>query len=168
MPPAFARFGRSTKVVSIGFSTRLRLGKDFGPCHAATRCTLIYSNSMNSSTLFYMYIPPSPMSPCRLTPDCFSDRVPTCHGAGSHTPASSARHPCTCRIIFSDHIELLMSSGTCDNSEMSFPRGIGMCCEGRRRSIGSIRDVGSAATETKAAQVAWMRLGGKNGTRKGL
>ena len=165
MPPAFARYGRgSTEVVS---SQRQWL-----VCHTWGKIsdvpmwrTLIYSNSINSSKLFYMYIPPSPMSPSRLT-DCFSDSVPPCQGAGSRTPASSARHPCTCRIIVSDHIELSIPSGACDDSEMAFPRGIGMCCEGRRRSIDSIRDVGSAAAETKAAQVAWMRFGGKNGRRK--
>lgn len=118
--------------------------------------------------LFYMYIPPSPISPRRLNSDCFSRMAPPCQGGGARTPVSSERHPCTCRIVVSGHIEPLMSSDVCGNTEMSLSLGIGMRCEGRRRSIASIWDVGSAATDTKAAQVDWMRLGGKNGTRKGL
>src|SRR6267142_7216610 len=103
--------------------------------------------------LFYMYIPPSPISPRRLISDCPSDSVPPCHGAGLRTPERSTRHPCTCRIIVSDQIELFMPSAACGDNEMSTPRGIGTCCEGKRRRIASIRDVGSTATDTKAAQV---------------
>ena len=68
--------------------------------------------------------------------------------------------------MVSDQIERFISSEAYGDNEMSIPRGIGMCCEGRRRSIASIWDVGSAATDAKAAEVACMRLGGKKGRIK--
>ena len=60
----------------------------------------------------YMYIPPSPMSPRRLVSDCFSNVSPR-QGAGACTPENAVRHPCTCRIIVSDHTEEFISSETC-------------------------------------------------------
>jgi hypothetical protein len=90
------------------------------------------------TVMFYMYIPPSPMSPHRLVSDCFSNNVAPCQGAGARTPENSARHPCSCRIIVSDQIEEFISSETCGDDEMSFPRGNGICFEGKRRSIASI------------------------------
>src|SRR5713226_2246330 len=91
--------------------------------------------------IFYMYIPPSPMLPRRpLVSDWFCNSVSPCQwqGAGTRTPENSTRHACTCRIILSDQKERFTSSETCREDEISFPRGNGMCREGRRISIASI------------------------------
>src|SRR6266576_6502689 len=99
-------------------------------CHSTPVSQYILSTD---TVIFYMYIPPSPMSPRRLVSDCFSNKVSPCQGAGARTPENSVRHSCTCRIIVSDQIEEFISSETCGDDEMSFPRGNGICCEGRRR-----------------------------------
>jgi hypothetical protein len=61
-----------------------------------------------------------------------------------------------------------MSPGVCRDNEMSFLREIiGMWGDGKRRSITSVCEGGSAAMDAKAAQVACMRLGGENGMKEG-
>lgn len=119
--------------------------------------------------LIYMYIPPSPISPQCLIPGCFNRtaRPVPCQDCGTRVPDSSARQIWTSFRIFSDQTEPSLSAEGGGDGKLLCTRGIGTCGEGKSSTIASICDVGSAAIEAKAAQVACMRLGGEKGTRKG-
>jgi len=60
--------------------------------------------------------------------------------------------------IASDQVEPLLS--------VEEGGGIEIYGEGKSKTIASNCDVERAEIDAKAAQVAWMRLGGENGTRK--